>query len=154
MNLGPGQTRPATRGECQTIFNVRQSMHSLSSHATNSRAATWGDITRILNMNSFLGNYADFTGHNDPDMLEVGNGALTAEETRTHFALWALMKSPLLMGTDITQLSQANIDILQNKHLIAFNQDSVYGKPAVPYKWVSNVVCHNMTLSLMKCCRG
>ena len=89
-------------------------------------------------MNSFLGDYTDFTGHNDPDMLEVGNGDLTVEETRTHFALWALMKAPLLIGTDITQLSQANIDILQNKHLIAFNQDPIYGKPATPYKWGVN----------------
>ena len=33
-------------------------------------------------------------------MLEVGNGALTAAETRTHFAFWAAMKSPLLIGTN------------------------------------------------------
>lgn len=101
-------------------------------------------------MNSFLGNYGDFTGHNDPDMLEVGNGDLTVEETRTHFALWALMKSPLLMGTNIHNLSQTNIDILQNKHLIAFNQDSIYGKPATPYKWVSNIVSCNISLMLTK----
>jgi alpha-galactosidase len=43
-----------------------------------------------------------------------------------------------LDGTDITQLSEANIDILQNKHLIAFNQDPIYGKPATPYKWGVN----------------
>ena len=91
-------------------------------------------------MNSFLGNYGDFWGHNDPDMLEVGNGNLTLEETRTHFALWAMMKAPLLIGTDITNLTQTNIDILQNKQLIAFNQDSVYGKPAIPYKWVRSHV--------------
>ena len=34
-------------------------------------------------------------------MLEVGNGALTAAETRKHFALWAAMKSPLLIGTNL-----------------------------------------------------
>ena len=28
-------------------------------------------------------------------MLEVGNGELTLEECRTHFALWAAMKSPV-----------------------------------------------------------
>ena len=89
-------------------------------------------------MNSFLSSYGDFWGHNDPDMLEIGNGNITVEETRTHFALWAMMKSPLLIGTDITKLSQENIEILQNKHLIAFNQDEVYGKPAMPYKWGIN----------------
>jgi alpha-galactosidase len=77
-------------------------------------------------MNSFLDNYADFTRHNDPDMLEVGNGNLTVEDTRTHSGLWALMKAPLLIGTDITNLSQANIDILQNKAL-----DCVQPRPGV-----------------------
>lgn len=30
-------------------------------------------------------------------MLEVGNGGMTHEEYKTHFALWALMKAPLLV---------------------------------------------------------
>ena len=43
-------------------------------------------------------------------MLEVGNGALTAAETRTHFAFWAAMKSPLLIGTNVSRLSPS-IDV-------------------------------------------
>ena len=87
---------------------------------------------------SFVSGYGNFGGHNDPDMLEVGNGNLTVEETRTHFALWAMMKAPLIIGTDLTMLNQANIDILLNKHLLAFNQDPVYGAAATPYKWGIN----------------
>lgn len=71
-------------------------------------------------------------------MLEVGNGNLTLAETRSHFALWAAMKSPLLIGTALDTLSQANVDILKNKYLLAFNQDSVFGAPAMPYKWGIN----------------
>lgn len=98
----------------------------------------WSSVTHIININSFKMNSVGFWGHNDADMLEVGNGNLTAAETRTHFALWAAMKSPLLIGTDLAQLSQDNIDLLKNKHLLAFNQDSVYGQPATPYKWGVN----------------
>lgn len=47
-------------------------------------------------------NYVGFWGHPDPDMLEVGNGDLTAEENRAHFALWAIMKSPLIIGTAVS----------------------------------------------------
>lgn len=47
----------------------------------------WGSIMNIMNLNSFLSNYADFGGHNDPDLLEVGNGNLTVQETRTHFGM-------------------------------------------------------------------
>ena len=85
-------------------------------------------------MNSFLNEWADFGGHNDPDMLEIGNG-INEMESRSHFALWAIMKSPLLIGTDLSKISKSDIDILQNKYLLAFNQDPVYGKPAQPYKW-------------------
>lgn len=98
----------------------------------------WTSVTRILNINSFKMNSVNFWGHNDADMLEVGNGNLTAEETRSHFALWAAMKSPLLIGTDLTNLSQANIDLLKNKYLLAFSQDEVYGAAATPYKWGTN----------------
>ena len=60
---------------------------------------------------------------NDPDMLEVGNGGLTHEEEMTHFAMWALSKAPLIMGCDLTTVSQESLDILTNVDLIAVNQD-------------------------------
>jgi alpha-galactosidase len=34
-------------------------------------------------------------------MLEVGNKGLSLPEQRTHFALWAMAKSPLLIGSDV-----------------------------------------------------
>jgi alpha-galactosidase len=49
-------------------------------------------------------NYANFWGYPDPDMLEVGNGDLTIEENRAHFALWAVMKSPLIIGTPVCDM--------------------------------------------------
>lgn len=98
----------------------------------------WPKISNILNINSFRLNSVDFWGHNDADMLEVGNGELTAAEVRSHFAFWAAMKSPLLIGTDMKTLSQENIDVLKNKYLLAFNQDDVIGRPATPYKWGVN----------------
>lgn len=93
---------------------------------------------QILNENSFIMNTVDFWGHNDADMLEVGNGNLTDAENRSHFALWAAMKSPLIIGTALDQLSAANVAILKNKYLLAFHQDAVHGKPATPYKWGVN----------------
>ncbi|KAI4722603.1 hypothetical protein E4T48_01094 [Aureobasidium sp. EXF-10727] len=111
---------------------------SQSWRTTNDINPSWTRILQILNQNSFLSDYSDFYAHNDADMLEVGNGNLTDAETRTHFSLWAMMKSPLLIGTDITKLSKHNIGVLQNKALLAFNQDPVYGKPAAPYKWGVN----------------
>lgn len=48
------------------------------------------------------------------------------------------MKGPLLMGTDLLNITQEQIGILQNKYLLAFNQDPIIGKPARPYKWGIN----------------
>ena len=47
----------------------------------------------------------NFFAHNDMDMMEIGNGNLTIEEERTHFAVWVFMKSPILLGTDVRDLS-------------------------------------------------
>ena len=32
---------------------------------------------------------------------------------RSHFALWALAKAPLLIGTDLRKISQLSLDILK-----------------------------------------
>lgn len=65
-------------------------------------------------------------------MLEVGNGGLTHDEEMTHFAMWALAKAPLIMGCDLTTVSQESLDILTNTDLIAVNQD-VNSKQATCY---------------------
>jgi alpha-galactosidase len=98
---------------------------------------SWG-LMPILNQASFYSNTSDFWGHNDWDMLEVGNGNLTYEENRSHFALWAALKSPLIIGTPLATIEPRILEILSNKQLIAFNQDPLYGAPAFPYKWGYN----------------
>ena len=63
-------------------------------------------------------------GHwNDPDMLEVGNGGMTADEYRTHMSLWAIFAAPLLAGNDVRNMSADTRSILLNKDVIAIDQD-------------------------------
>lgn len=63
-------------------------------------------------------------GHwNDPDMLEVGNGGMNAEEYRTHMSLWAILAAPLLAGNDLSTMTPETIAILTNKEVIAVDQD-------------------------------
>jgi alpha-galactosidase len=54
-------------------------------------------------------------------MLEVGNGGLSLSEERSHFALWAFAKAPLIMGCDLNTISRESLAILKNKALIAIN---------------------------------
>ena len=62
-------------------------------------------------------------GWNDPDMLEVGNGGMTLEEEKSHFALWAISKAPLIIGADLSKISSESLAVLTNEDLIAVNQD-------------------------------
>lgn len=72
-------------------------------------------------------------GWNDPDMLEVGvkgfteNGntypGLTAEESRSHFSLWAMFNAPLMAGNDLSTLDAATAQILTNTEVTAIDQD-------------------------------
>lgn len=59
----------------------------------------------------------------DMDMLEVGNGGQTDDEYKTHFSMWALNSSPLIMGTDIRNLTASALSIYSNPAVIALNQD-------------------------------
>jgi alpha-galactosidase len=68
-------------------------------------------------------------GHwNDPDMLEIGNGGMTADEYRTHMSLWSLLAAPLLAGNDLRSMSDETKEILTNSEVIAIDQDPD-GKP-------------------------
>jgi alpha-galactosidase len=63
-------------------------------------------------------------GHwNDPDMLEVGNGHMSAAEYRTHLSLWAMLAAPLIAGHDVRQSSPETIALLTNRAVIAIDQD-------------------------------
>ena len=80
-------------------------------------------FTKILDKQVGLEVYA-CPGHwNDPDMLEVGNGALTYEENKAHFSLWCILSAPLILGNDIRNMKPEISAILTNIEVIAVNQD-------------------------------
>ena len=58
-------------------------------------------------------------------VLEVGNPGLNVPEARSHFALWCLIKSPLLIGCDLRTINDSFLEILTNAELIAISQDSL-----------------------------
>jgi alpha-galactosidase len=91
----------------------------------------WGSVRNIVRQNMSLYPYAKPGAWNDPDMLEVGNGGMTATEYRAHFAMWAMMAAPLLIGSDLRRATPATMDILLNREIIAIDQDplGVQAKP-------------------------
>ncbi|MEV1121562.1 ricin-type beta-trefoil lectin domain protein [Actinosynnema sp. NPDC049800] len=125
------------------------SINSNSFHAPTGDKYDWGEVADLWrttedlldiwqngNTNSYpmgVGNVLDVTAPlaaqtgpgnwNDPDMLVVGRPGLSLTESRSHFALWALMAAPLMAGNDIRTMSADVSAILRNPRLLAVNQD-------------------------------
>ena len=85
----------------------------------------WVSLVSNLDQNDKWWNYSGPGHWNDPDMLEVGNGGMTTAEYQAHFSLWCLIKSPLLIGCDVTQMSDDTKAILMNEEIIALSQDDL-----------------------------
>lgn len=68
---------------------------------------------------------------NDLDMLvvgmygngNVGLGGCSDAEYRTHFALWCMFNSPLMIGCDLKKLTKESSLLLKNNNLISLSQD-------------------------------
>ncbi|GAB77972.1 alpha-galactosidase [Austwickia chelonae] len=89
---------------------------------------TWESILGIAHNSRFIGRYAGPGGWNDLDMLQVGNGELTAAECRTHLTLWSLLASPLMAGNDLRTMPEWVSSVLTNPGVIAIDQDPA-GRP-------------------------
>jgi len=89
----------------------------------------WDAMMDIFDKQKDLAKHAGPGRWNDPDMLEVGNGGMTAEEYKTHFSLWCMLASPLMAGNDLRDMTKETLEILTNEEMIAVNQDTL-GKQA------------------------
>ncbi|MGC9541479.1 alpha-galactosidase D [Streptomyces sp. UG1] len=72
-------------------------------------------------------------GWNDLDSLNVGNGemdGLTKAEQQSYATLWAIAKSPLFTGDDLTRLDSYGLKLLTDREVIAINQGGA--PPAEP----------------------
>ena len=98
---------------------------AFSWRTTGDIADRWSSVRDILAENLYLSAYCSKGHYNDMDMLEVGR-SMTAEEDKTHFGMWCIMNSPLLIGCDLTTIKTTTLNLLRNKELIALNQDTLY----------------------------
>ncbi|MGQ5635793.1 MULTISPECIES: alpha-galactosidase D [unclassified Streptomyces] len=75
-------------------------------------------------------------GWNDLDAIDVGNGAmdgLTQAERQSYMTLWAINKSPLFTGDDLTKLDGYGLSLLTNQEVIGVDQgDSPVARPVTP----------------------
>ena len=79
----------------------------------------------------------------DPDMLPEGYlgpnpgkdqprmSNYTHEEQRSEFTLWAISRSPLILGTNLTKVDDFTSSLITNKEVLDLNQNAVESKPGL-----------------------
>lgn len=108
----------------------------------------WESVKRLALSQIGRQAYSGVYCHNDMDMLVVGMhgnsdndwiadvvGGCTDTEYKTHFALWAIMNSALMIGCDIRKMSDETKETLTNKDVIAINQDIECRAPYCIKQW-------------------
>jgi len=83
----------------------------------------WSNVLMVLDKNRYLAGYVSPGHYNDMDMMPIGRG-LTYEEDKSMFALWCILSSPLVLGNDLSNMTQQTIGIITNQEVIALNQDT------------------------------
>jgi len=83
----------------------------------------WGSVLGNYDYNHPIGRYAGPGNWNDPDFLIAGDGGVTADESRSQVALWAMMAAPMILSSDVGKLSQAAVATLGNADVVAVDQD-------------------------------
>jgi hypothetical protein len=128
LSLSPGET-PVIRGD-----HVRKyaQMWRISDDFWDDWAMLEAQFTRLENWTPYRGPGS----WPDADMLPLGRLALgerdtrfTPDEQKTLMTLWAIARSPLIMGGDLRHLDAATLALLTNREVLAVNQASSDNRP-------------------------
>jgi len=75
---------------------------------------------------------SEFDAYNDFDSVEVGDcedDGLSVPARETVLSLWSLASSPLIIGANLTDLCQTDLNMLENTAVLAVDQDGVVASP-------------------------
>ena len=89
----------------------------------NPGASRWSSVMSNYGYNRWIGRYAKPGNWNDPDFLIAGDPGLTADESRSQVALWAMESAPMILSSDVSALSSAGLAALGNADIVAVDQD-------------------------------
>jgi len=101
-----------------------------SSYPLTSFANVKRRFTALARWHAFSG--SQFAAYTDFDSVEVGNcenDGLSVPARETVLSLWSLASSPLIIGTNLTDLCQTDLKLLENTAVLALDQDGVVASP-------------------------
>ena len=93
---------------------VASQFDRLAKWSAYARPGNWPDADMLP--------FGSLTPH--PGMGDPRSSRLTQDEQRTQFTLWAIARSPLMLGTNLTRLDPFTRSLITNRAVIAVNQTS------------------------------
>ncbi|ESQ84240.1 NPCBM/NEW2 domain-containing protein [Asticcacaulis benevestitus] len=106
------------------------------SRTSDDLTPTWARMLTNFDSAATRALYAKPGTWNDPDMLFVGHGDFDEHhltEAKSHFALWAMINAPLIIGYDLRKAPKELMDIFGNADIIAIDQDPAGNQAVLAY---------------------
>ena len=140
LSLSPGPTSPSHAAEVSTTANMWRISDDFWDVWTTAPGTTFpqslvGQFVRAAAWSTFdlkPGHWPDL------DMLPLGQlrpspgwgeprqTRLTADEQRTMLTLWAMNRSPLILGANLTLFDEETLRLLTNRDLLSIDQDAAH----------------------------
>ncbi|MGP8174270.1 MAG: glycoside hydrolase family 27 protein, partial [Terracidiphilus sp.] len=114
---------PRHPGDDEYPFGLRGEFDRLAQWAPYVKSGNWPDADMLP--------WGSLTPH--PGMGEPRQSRLTRDEQQTEFTLWAIARSPLILGANLTKLDDFTRSLMTNKDAIEINQKAVKGGEAATY---------------------
>jgi len=134
------QNRDINYSLCQygmgNVWEWGEKADANSWRTTQDMVDTWKSVSAIGFSQEIPAKYTKPGRWNDIDMMVIGNVGggklrptnLTADEQYSHFSLWSLLSSPILLGCDLIDPDDFLLNLITNDEVLDVNQDML-GKP-------------------------
>ena len=112
-------------GQGEFPFGLRDAFDRLAEWAPYAKPGNWPDEDMLP-----LGSLTPHPGWGDPRQSRY-----TQDEQRTEFTLWAISRSPLILGANLTKLDDFTRSLITNKEVLAVDQMAIEsGQGILPLK--------------------
>jgi len=115
-------TAPHDAAHGEFPFGIRDAFDRLAKWAVYFRAGNWPDEDMLP--------WGSLTPH--PGWGEPRQSRETQDEQRTEFTLWAVSRSPLILGANLTKLDDFTRSLVTNQSVLYMNQSVTYSHQVDP----------------------
>ncbi|MGP8174197.1 MAG: glycoside hydrolase family 27 protein [Terracidiphilus sp.] len=112
-------TFPRKPGDDEYPFGLRDEFDRLAKWFVYAKPGNWPDADMLPW--GWLGPH--------PGMGEPRQSRLTHDEQQTEFTLWAIARSPLILGANLTKLDEFTRSLISNQSILFMNQNVTYSHP-------------------------